>query len=600
MQGTVSITLDDPAAADTILSVVLPDKKVISSDDNSAGVGESVALTNPGGGTYDAVACAFAGGAQNYHGKLVLHTAAPNDLATPGGTAPGVMPPTYANHVAPGSMAKDAGEPSIGVNWKTGAAFLQAGLETDKILFDGAGRPTWSDVSSPTTSVTSLDPILASDDAHGRVFVSQLTAMDSLSAFTDDDGGTYSPSQGGGIPSGVDHQTLGSGPYPAGSMPGALTAFPNAVYYCSQDLVTAFCARSDTGGISFGAGVPLYTSECGGLHGHVRVSPDGTVYVPNKACNGKQGVAVSTDAGLSFTVKTVPLSTPGDSDPSIAAGKDNTAYYGFTKGDGKAEIAVTRDHGRTFSKPVDVGAALSIQNAAFPEVIAGDGDRAAFAFLGTKTAGAAQDSDFGKNAAKTAYTGGAYHLYIATTYDRGGHWSTVDATGNDPVQRGKICQGGTVACGPRDRNLLDFMDIQVDKQGRALVGWADGCTAGCVTSNQVSANTFSSKGVVSRQTSGKTLFAPVAAVVPPVVAGTPSQQPTAGAPGGGSGSGSGAASGSGSGSGAGSAGAGSAGGAANPVSAGPSLPRTGLPLVVPVLGLALLLSAASIRRRRTT
>ena len=135
-----------------------------------------------------------------------------------------------------------------------------------------------SDVSSLNTSLLSLDPILDVDAAHGRTFVSQLTGQDSLFAFSDDAGASWTPGQGGGIPSGVDHQSVGNGPYPAGSTFGPLTSYPNAVYYCSQDLEAAFCARSDTGGLTFNQGVPIYTSACGGLHGHVRVAPDGTAY----------------------------------------------------------------------------------------------------------------------------------------------------------------------------------------------------------------------------------------------------------------------------------------------------------------------------------
>jgi len=74
-------------------------------------------------------------------------------------------------------------------------------------------------------------------------------------------------------------------------------------------------------------------------------------------------------------------------------------------------------------------------------VIAGDDTRAAFAFLGTPTAGDDQSASFT----------GVWHLYVATTYDRGATWTTVDATPTDPVQRGCIWLGG----GSNDcRNLL--------------------------------------------------------------------------------------------------------------------------------------------------
>ncbi len=476
-----------------------------------------------------------------------------------------VSTPRYTNYVAPGAMARDAGEPSIGVNYKSGAVFLQAGFETDKVIFSPTGKATWTDVSTPLQAV-SLDPILYSDVANGRVFVSQLTGLNSSTSFTDDDGKTYLPTTGGGIPSGVDHQSIGSGPYPKGGVARPLTPFPNAVYYCSQSLVTAFCSRSDTGGVAFGVGSPLFTECDGAIHGHVRVSPDGTVYVPNSNCGGKQGFAVSTDAGLTFTVRTVPGSSGPNalSDPSVAAGADNTTYFGYVDGDGHPKVAVTRDRGVHFTEPVDVGARFGIQNAAFPAVIAGDGTRAAIAFLGTTTPGDSQKPAFGQDG--DVYTGAAYHLYIATTYDRGAHWSTVDATGKDPVQRGRICQLGTTGCmddngDSPDRNLLDFMDIQLDKQGRVLVGWADGCTGECATSALVSDNRHTSKGVITRQSGGSGLFAQ--SVTRPVVlapkggtTATPPNAPT-----------------------------------------GPRLAATGLSAAVPAAGLVLLMFFMVLRRR---
>jgi hypothetical protein len=78
----------------------------------------------------------------------------------------------------------------------------------------------------------------------------------------------------------------------------------------------------------------------------------------------------------------------------------------------------------------------------------------------------------------------------------------VDATPSDPVQRGSICLGGTT-CG-NDRNLLDFIDATVDKQGRVLVGYADGCIGACVTRGP---NSFSAQGTIARQATGKGLFA---------------------------------------------------------------------------------------------
>ena len=42
----------------------------------------------------------------------------------------------------------------------------------------------------------------------------------------------------------------------------------------------------------------------------------------------------------------------------------------------------------------------------------------------------------------------------------------------------------------------------MDHPGRLLVAWTDGCTAACVGSNLVASNTFSAKGVITRQSGG--------------------------------------------------------------------------------------------------
>lgn len=402
--------------------------------------------------------------------------------------------PGYHNYLPPAGMGTDSGEPSIGTNWNSGKVFMQAGLQTMRVTFNDSASPataTWED-KSPPTSVTSLDPILYSDPVTGRTQVSQLVVAGSLSAYSDDDGETWSPSQGSGIASGVDHQTLGGGPFAAGTL-GPITPYPHAVYYCSQDIADALCAVSLDGGRTFSPAVPIYNlTQCTGLHGHVKVAPDGTAYVPNKSCGGGQGVAVSTDNGLSWTVRTVPGSAAGASDPSVGIGANGAVYFGYQNGDGHPRVAVSHDRGLTWQNDQDVGATFGIQNTVFPAVVAGDDDRAAFAFLGTPTGGNPQD--------QATFTG-VWHLYVAHTYDGGATWVTSDATPTDPVQRGSIWLGGG---SHQDRNLLDFMDATVDKQGRVLVGYADGCVGACVQSGP---NSFSAQATIARQTSGMRLFA---------------------------------------------------------------------------------------------
>lgn len=169
-----------------------------------------------------------------------------NPVDPPPSTA---TPATYASSFAPDGIADahNAGEPSIGVDRATGAVMFQAYTSTLKVTYDTAGTATWQDNSAsaangcPQGSLTSLDPILFTDPATHRTFESQLAGKTALTCYTDDDGVTWTPTSGSGINSGVDHQTIGGGPFASGG-PGALTSYPNAVYYCSQDIADASCA----------------------------------------------------------------------------------------------------------------------------------------------------------------------------------------------------------------------------------------------------------------------------------------------------------------------------------------------------------------------
>lgn len=504
-----------------------------SPDDTSTGPGEEdLTLTDPLDGVWHIRSVAATVPLPVSAHLVATMTVAPRPTAPPPPPpAPGA--PAFVNYAAPENIPPSvgsttagqhgAGEPSVGVDWTTGKAFIEAGNHTLRVTFNDSAIPatsTWEDKRSPFARV-SLDPILFTDDGHfggtNRTFSSQLNGVTSELSFTDDDGDNWLPTQGSGQPAGVDHQTVGGGPYAAPAP--AVHTYPHAIYYCSQDIATAFCSRSDDGGVTFGPGVPIYTfatvngvdspvapGNCGGLHGHVRVSPDGTAYVPNENCQdaagvSRPGVAVSTDNGLTWVVRTVPdAKTPGrGGDPSVAAGRNNTIYFGYVNADGHAKIAVSHDRGVHWSKSKDAGTPFGIQNAEFAEVIAGDDTRAAFAFLGTPTAGDDQSGDFL----------GVWHLYAAFTYDGGRTWTTADVTPSDPVQRGCVWNGGgNNPC----RNLLDFNDITVDKFGRVLIGYADGCTGSCVTDPTQNATTGPATAqdalaTIARQTGGRGLFA---------------------------------------------------------------------------------------------
>src|SRR4051812_48766593 len=459
--------------------------------------------------------------ADQYAGTATLAAAAP--LPAPAPLASGA-PPRFENFNPPAAaqstLGLHAGEPSIGIGLPIsghpeGRALFQADVQTLRVTFNGCSKALWENKSAPT-SQEDFDPILFTDFTTGRTIAHLLTFAANViageSSITDTttrkDGDVWAPSTGAGIASGVDHQTVGGGPYHAPLI--GTPANPHAVYYCSQALVDANCARSDDGGITYGPSVVAYRTECGGLHGHVKVAPDGTVYLPNKGCGTSQAVVVSEDNGLTWQVRKILGSASAGSDPSVGVGSGNRVYFGYADGDTTAAIARSDDHGKTWTNPLDVGAAFGIHNVVFPEVVAGDNNRAAFAFLGTPTAGGLQGPRFS----------GIWHLYVGMTYDGGATWSVVDATPNDPVQRGCIwLAGGANIC----RNLLDFNDIQMDHEGRALVAYADGCAGGeCVLAPPTATgNSYTALAAIARQSGGRRLLAAFDPANAPTAPGTP-------------------------------------------------------------------------------
>jgi len=499
--------------------------KVIAS--NPSGVDPAVVLIPAVSGTYTIALDPFTPLGDSFVGTVTLETIPTNPPPATGPT------PRYQTFAAPSSAggAASSGEPSIGVDWNPnvaalkfgavnsgGAIFFTSNFHEYRVDMDDCSSPaiqTWTDVTTPPeTDPLSLDPIgfcdhFGSQPTPGRIFQSQLAGpAGSVMADSDNDGDNWIQSQGGGQPAGVDHQTVGAGPYNPNAIPPPPPhpLYPNAVYYCSQDLVTAFCARSDDGGATFGAGVAVWTlTQCGGIHGHVKVAPDGTVYVPNKGCGANQAVAVSTDNGLTWAVRPIPDSSPaiGLTDPSLGIATDGSVYFGYQDASGHPKIAVSHDRGLTWSPSVDAGVPFSIQNSTFPEVAAGDPARASFMFLGTPTGGNYQDP--------SNFTG-IWHAYIATTLDGGKTYATVDATPTDPVQVGSICNLGTTGCmnnsaGGADRNMLDFMDLSIDSQGRAVGAFADGCVAGSCDASSSPSASRSALGTVVRQSGGPRLFA---------------------------------------------------------------------------------------------
>lgn len=457
----------------------------------------------------------------------LLQSAAPGSptfgMADP--TVPGN--PRFQNFYAPPGSAKSrSGEFNIGFNPKTGRIMTMNDgpiwrLTPPELLTPKQPEcceALWEDKSNDTLAF-GLDPILWTDQKTGRTFASNSTVgANAVYGYSDNDGDSWIPFGIAAPNGGADHETIGSGPYPA--VLSALATPVNqgeAVYYCSQDIVgPATCYRSDDLGVSYGPSVLAYTGKgasapngtCGGLHGHLHVAPDGAVWLPVPQCSGSPGGVFSTDAGTTWHTFQVPnaKSQIQGADPSIAIDADSTIYFAYINNEPVPAGHQPEGHARVqagqldavsntirWSNNFDLGATHGILNAVEIEAVGGSSGRAAVGFIGTNISGDYQAQNFP----------GKWYAFIATTYDGGKNWVTVNATPNDPVQSetGVWQQGGSAL----DRNLLDFNEITIDDKGRVLYGYSDGCVStGCI--GGTGPNDFVAYMRVARQIGGKSLF----------------------------------------------------------------------------------------------
>lgn len=542
-------------ASDEILTVLDSGGNEIDSSDGGS-LTETVRRQNLAAGDYKVVVCGFQNlQPQPYTGTLTITTCpagsgcratATGPFGGPDPTVPGN--PRYQNFYAPSGGAQSSqGEFNIGFNPLTHRIMAMNLAQVWRLTPGEVQTPAkpeccealWENKNPRTINILAMDPILWTDQKTGRTFAANsfyganfsYGYTDAAAPFNDGDlwveAGISAPNGG------QDHETIGSGPYPLISgLPSNPVNQGEMVFYCSQDgFGQAMCQRSDDLGASYGPGVVTYTGlSCAGLHGHVHVAPDGTVWLPVGQCAGKQGGVFSTDAGTSWNEFIVSgnndvnggapfdaISQAHGADPSIGLDANSTAYYCYIKNEGNeghAHVAVGKRTstvtGSTINwiRDVDIGASHGIVNAAQPEAVAGDAGRAACGFIGTNV------PDAPGATYENGTFNGKWYVYIATTYDEGRTWVTVNATPDDPVQNhtGVWQGGGSGENG--DRNLLDFNEITMDDKGRVLYGYSDGChSLTCINGN----NSSGERGGwmrVARQSGGKTLLSQFDAAEP--------------------------------------------------------------------------------------
>ena len=404
-----------------------------------------------------------------------------------------------------------AGEPTMGVQ-RDGTAYYAAlrGLATD-VLRSRDGGLTWQDASPKAAGQkvppATLDPYVYVDVETDRVFNVELSVACSTVSHTDDDGATWvSNPLGCGNPVN-DHQTVIAANPPAGLQ---TVGYPNILYYCFNRVADASCSRSLNGGLTFEpSGTPSFPGYevgedynkfgvaglCGGLHGHAVADSAGRLYIPKVHC-GIPSIAVSEDGGTTWRRTMVNTQLVGGSahvgeHSSVAVDDAGNVYYLWYEDETqKAWLAVSRDHGRTFSAPMNVSPP-GVEQTNLMTIVAGAEGRIAMTFPGTRS------SDFddqqrpwdswvivSNNALDAKPT------FLGTTANPAG----------DPIHRGD-CTG---RCGA----MLDFLDIIVSPaDGMVWATAVDNCTTtrACNSSEPMANSATGNEGLVYRQLSGPRL-----------------------------------------------------------------------------------------------
>jgi hypothetical protein len=400
------------------------------------------------------------------------------------------LPAAFANgtvSVAEHLLGNRGGEPNLGITAK-GNVFETAG---ENVMESTDHGKSWKIVFNLTTAfpdaiqqnpqthqfTRSSDPMLWVDPVTSRIFAVFMTGLYCSNFITsDDEGATWlmDPLTCGAPVN--DHEKVATsiGYGPDTRMVPANPIYPDVVYYCYNKLAASDCAVSFDGGLKFQFDQPVVVSArdgCGGINGMPAPFPDGSMALPvGLGCDGPI-VAVTTDNGLTWSVRHGPTKVGSEElDPEITVTKDGTAYLIDRGKDHQMYLYRSKDKFQHWDGPWHVSPP-NVTSTVFDGITSGLDGRIAMAYLGTRDT---------KEEPSKAPNATRWNLYVTWALDAESAsptFVTKQVTPDaDPVQIGCVwLNGGSNPC----RNLLDFIDVRSDKDGRAYVAFTDGCTVGC-------------------------------------------------------------------------------------------------------------------------
>ncbi|MFN2626892.1 MAG: sialidase family protein [Mycobacteriales bacterium] len=372
----------------------------------------------------------------------------------------------------------------------TGAGVATTVYRTrDGARFDDVGPK----VAGTSSHQYTEDPYLFVDPDTGRVFHNDLIFPCQQTTTSDDRGESWSEAVANCDQ--ADHQTLFAGPPPAGGV--TPIGYRNVVYDCAANggalagpsSTTTSCDKSLDGGRTFvPTGSPPYMVDpvryqeafCDGVTGHGVVGDDGTVYLPRGHC-GQPFVAISRDEGATWQRVQVAANgidsggsgvgpqVDADHEAAISVDARGNLYYLWVAHDYKPYLAVSRDHGAHWSRPLMV-APPGVRESALPSIAVAphaQPGHVALAFMGaTDTPAKPYPRDDGHYGRVT------WNGYIVETVDALAKNPTFyGAPINDPLD--PLVKG---MCAPvRCQAEYDFIDVQVSRAGQPWAVFIDAC-----------------------------------------------------------------------------------------------------------------------------